>query len=306
MAALVDGIPATCPLTAVVHTAGAPDGSALAQQTVTRFQEVLRAKAEAARHLHDLTRERTELTSFVLFSSFAAVAGAAGQADQAVADALLDALAEERRAAGLPVTCVTWGPWAEATAGDGAVGDRGLIPMRPDLALRALDRAVLAEEARVAVFDADWEHVAATPGARPLARLFDGVPAMRQAAGGVRTVRDGLHAQDPEEFGRRLAALSENERGAELLRLVRTHAALVLGHDTDDVVAPERSFVEMGFDSLTATRLRNRLGAATGLQISAATVFDCPTPDTLAGHLLSLYAAPRVRQRPRLRPRNRG
>ncbi|UOG84455.1 acyl carrier protein [Streptomyces sp. CB09030] len=90
-----------------------------------------------------------------------------------------------------------------------------------------------------------------------------------------------------------------------MLRLVRTHAALVLGHGTDAVVAPDRGFVEMGFDSLTATRLRNRLGAATGLQISAATVLECPTPQTLADHLLGLCTAPRARTRPRLRPRDR-
>ncbi|MFE3830833.1 SDR family NAD(P)-dependent oxidoreductase, partial [Streptomyces sp. NPDC059092] len=313
VAALLEGVPAERPLTAVVHTAGTPDDGALAQQTVAGFQEVLRAEAESARHLHDLTRERTDLTSFVLFSSFAATAGAVGRTHQAVAGALLAALAEERRAEGLPVTCVAWGPWAETPAEDGPVGHGGLIPMRPDLALRALERAVSGEDTRIAVLHADGElfadHLAATPGARPLARLFDGVPEMRRAASGIRAYQDAGHVQDsenPEEFGRRLTALPATERGAELLRLVRVHAALVLGHDTGDAVAPERSFVEMGFDSLTATRMRNRLGAVTGLQISAATVFAHPTPDTLADHLLRLYAAPHARRRPRLRPRGRG
>ncbi|MFE3604060.1 type I polyketide synthase [Streptomyces sp. NPDC059142] len=309
-AALVDAVPAARPLTAVVHTAGAPDTGTLAGRTVAGLQETLRERAEAARHLHELTRERTEPTAFVLLSSLAAVTGAPGRAGRAVADALLDALAEERRAAGLPVTCVAWGPWTGTAAGEDAAGDEGLTPMRPDLALRALDRAVRAGETRVAVFDADWDrlaaHVAATPEARPLTRLFDDVPAMRRAAGGPRPAREGRYAQDPDEFGRRLSALPEHQRGAEMLRLVRTHAALVLGHDTEDGVAPGRSFVDMGFDSLTATRLRNRLGAVTGLRISAATVFDFPTPDTLAGHLLGLHAAPRTRPRPRLRPRERG
>ncbi|MET9567486.1 type I polyketide synthase [Streptomyces tauricus] len=309
VAALLKGIPAERPLTAVVHTAGTPGDGALAQQTVAGFQDVLRAGAESARHLHDLTRERTDLTAFVLFSSVATTTGAAGRARQAVAGALLDALAEERRAEGLPVTCVAWGPWAE----DGAGGHGGLVPMRPDLALRALERAVRGEDTRIAVLHTDGEHfadhLAATPGARPLARLFDGVPEIRKAVSGIRAYEDTAHLphmENPEEFGRRLTALPETERGAELLRLVRIHAALVLGHDTGDAVAPERSFVEMGFDSLTATRMRNRLGAVTGLQISAATVFAHPTPDTLADHLLRLYAAPHARLRPRLRPRSRG
>ncbi|QIP74774.1 hypothetical protein EZV63_00475 [Streptomyces sp. VN1] len=181
--------------------------------------------------------------------------------------------------------------------------------MRPDLALRAVDRAVRARETGTAVFDADWErvaaHAAATPGARPTARLFDGVPALRDAVRGTGSAREDTGAEDPEEFRRHLGTLPANERSAEMLRLVRTHAALVLGHGTDAVVAPDRGFVEMGFDSLTATRLRNRLGAATGLQISAATVLECPTPQTLADHLLGLCTAPRARTRPRLRPRNR-
>ncbi|MEU1297879.1 type I polyketide synthase [Streptomyces sp. NPDC005840] len=310
-AALVDSVPATRPLTAVVHTVEAPDDGPLAGRTAASLQETLRGQAATARHLHELTRERTGPTAFVLLSSLAAVTGVPGRAGRAVAEALLDALAEERRAAGLPVTRVAWGPRTGTATGDDAARDVGLTPMRPDLALRAFERAVRAGETRVVVFDADGDrlaaHVAATPAARPLARLLDDVPVVRRAANGLRPAEDGRYAaQDPEEFGRRLAALPEHERGAEMLRLVRTHAALVLGHETEDAVAAGRSFVDMGFDSLTATRLRNRLGAVTGLQISAATVFDCPTPDTLADHLLGLRAAPRTRRRPRLRPRERG
>ncbi|WP_246623148.1 beta-ketoacyl reductase [Streptomyces malaysiensis] len=310
VAALLDGIPADRPLTAVVHTAGAIDHGHLTELTTARFQAVARARSQGARHLHDLTRDR-DLTAFVLFSSLTGTVGAAGQAGYAVANALLDALAEERSAAGLPVTCVAWGPWADAGmadaggAGGRTVGHGGLTPMEPDLALRALERAVAAGDSRVAVLDADWPrfagHLADDPGARPLARLLDGIPAVRQAATAVASPSP----HSPEEFGKQLQALAPAEREAELLRVVCTHAAVVLGHGTPDVIAPGRGFVEMGFDSLTATRLRNRLAATTGLQVSAATVFAHPTPDTLAAHLLGLYDAPRPRKRPRLRPRGR-
>ncbi|CAL9641994.1 hypothetical protein SUDANB140_06373 [Streptomyces sp. enrichment culture] len=313
-AALLDGIPPTGPLTVVVPTRTASGGSTLAQHTAPGPQETLRADARAARNLHDLTRDRTEPAAFVLLTTLTATVGAPGRAGPALADALLDALAEERRSAGLPVTRVALGPWAgaepaEDTTEDTAARDGGLLPMRPDLALRAVDRAVRARETGAAVFDADWErvaaHAAATPAARPTARLFDGVPALRDAVRGTGSAGEDTGAEDPEEFRRRLGTLPANERSAEMLRLVRTHAALVLGHGTDAVVAPDRGFVEMGFDSLTATRLRNRLGAATGLQISAATVLERPTPQTLADHLLGLCTAPRARTRPRLRPRDR-
>ncbi|MET8557515.1 type I polyketide synthase [Streptomyces sp. NPDC004959] len=333
-AALVDGLPPTGPLTVVVPTRTATGGSALTQQTAAGLQEALRADALAARNLHDLTRERAEPAAFVLLTTLSATLGAPGQAGPALSDALLDALAEERHRAGLPVTRVAWGPWADedtaqdpaegtakgaaqdspqdpakGTAQDTAARDGGLLPMRPALALRALDRAARARETGTAVFDADWKrlaaHVATTPGARPAARLFDGVPAFRDALRGVGARDEELSTEAPDAFLRRLDALPAQERSAEMLRLVRTQAALVLGHDSDEVVAPDRGFVDLGFDSLTATRLRNRLGAATGLQISAATVLDCPTPGSLADHLLALCTAPRTRTRPRLRPRNR-
>nr|WP_249400851.1 type I polyketide synthase [Streptomyces cacaoi] len=123
VAALLDGIPADRPLTAVVHTAGVLDHGDLGGMTTARFQAVARARSRAARHLHDLTRDQ-DLTAFVLFSSFSGTVGTAGRANDAVANALVEALAEERRAAGLPVTCIAWGPWADADADADAPADR--------------------------------------------------------------------------------------------------------------------------------------------------------------------------------------
>jgi cytochrome P450/thioesterase domain-containing protein/acyl carrier protein len=85
-----------------------------------------------------------------------------------------------------------------------------------------------------------------------------------------------------------VAGLPAARREQALLDLVRAHVAAVLGYDSVDQVPPDRAFMELGFDSVTAAELASRLSAAVGTQLPTVTIFDCRTAEDLAGHLGSL------------------
>ncbi|WP_167362000.1 type I polyketide synthase, partial [Streptomyces yokosukanensis] len=272
-------------LTAVVHTAGVLDDGVLDALTPERFESVLRAKATSALNLHELTLELgIELEAFVLFSSVTGTWGTAGQANYAAANAYLDALAEQRRAAGLAATSIAWGPWAEGgMAADGALDARmrrgGVPPMNAESAVTAMERALAADDTVVSVVDVDWDRFA--PGftsVRP-GNLLAELPEAR-AAFAAPLVEESRHG-----LAQQLAGLSAAERDRLLLDLVRKEVAAVLGHSGVESVGAGRAFKELGFDSLTAVELRNRLGAAAGLRLPATLIYDYPTSADLAEYL---------------------
>jgi acyl transferase domain-containing protein len=275
------------PVDAVVHTAGVLDDRLLDRLDTDALETVLRPKLAAARALSDLTRDR-DLTAFVLFSSVSGTLGTIGQANYAAANAALDALAEQRRAAGLPATSVAWGPWA---GGGMATRDAdtearmrrgGINPLDPDRAVAALDRAAARADAVLAVADIDWARFA--PGfttARPSPLLTE-LPEVRELL--TRRPESG-GADAGQALRARLAGQSPAERERTLVTLVRTEAAAVLGHASTDRVGAAQAFNALGFDSLTAVELRNRIGAATGLALPATLLFDQPNATALAGYL---------------------
>ncbi|WP_342353924.1 type I polyketide synthase [Micromonospora sagamiensis] len=274
------------PLTAVVHAAGLNDVAPLVDTDLDRLAGVMAGKIAGAVHLDELLGDRP-LDAFVLFASIAGVWGSGGQAGYAAGNAYLDALAERRRARGLAATSVAWGPWADGgMATDDAqreLARRGLRAMSPEDAVHALRVAVGRNRPCLTVVDVDWATFAPayeSAGPRPL--LAD-LPEARQAAG---PAEDTAPADGGRSLRERLLALPGDERERHLTDLVRAEAAAVLGHTGPELVKPRRAFKELGFDSLTAVELRNRLTRVTGLSLPTTLVFDYPDPATVAGHLL--------------------
>jgi NAD(P)-dependent dehydrogenase (short-subunit alcohol dehydrogenase family)/acyl carrier protein len=286
---LLDSVPKQHPLTAVVHTAGVLDDTVVASLTPQRLRAVLRPKTDATTHLHDLTRH-ADLAAFIVFSSTAGVFGAPGQANYASANAFCDTFAAERRAAGLPATSLAWGPWSQTT---------GMTSGLTETDMRRMARAglpALPTDRGLALFDAALGRPEAVllPMVVDTRALSSGGPVPPLLSGLVRTATRRTAAARPaasagpgsaDMLARTLAALDRDDAHQAVLDVVRTQVAAVLGHASAAEVGDEQSFKDLGFDSLTAVELRNRLGTATGAPLPATLVFDYPTPLALAERL---------------------
>ncbi|MFJ4696374.1 thioester reductase domain-containing protein, partial [Streptomyces sp. NPDC088766] len=284
LAAVLDAVPAQHPLTGVLHLAGVTDDGLVGDLTPERLDAVLAPKADAAWHLHELT-ERLDLSAFVLFSSVAGVIGGAGQANYAAANAFLDGLAALRAARGLPASSVAWGLWAQDSgiAGDLDEADiaritrAGFGVISPQQGPRLLDLALALPHPAPVVTPLDLAAMRERPAQVP--PLFASLvrrPVRRAAANSERTADD---------LARRLAVAGEREQLALVLDVVLTATAAVLGHGDPSSLAVEQPFTGLGFDSLTAVELRNRLAAELDLRLPGTLVFDHPTPRVLAEFL---------------------
>ncbi|OPF73780.1 type I polyketide synthase [Streptomyces antioxidans] len=337
---LLDAVPGRHPLTAVVHCAGIGRLQALADTTPQDFSDVFAAKAEGARHLHELIEEMgIRLDAFILFSAVSAVWGVGRQGHYGAANAYLLALAEHRRSLGLAATALAWTGW---TGGGMAVEDASQETLRrhglPDGAfdrlgmtkeeaaaetgelwgLRGIDPRTQLEVLRTAldrgdaitmVADVHWERfttgyasarrrplLAGIPEALALMERLDGPAA--EGTGGGTGGGDGSGApRTPEDWQRRLASATAEEQRDQVLELVRDRLAEVLGHGSPEDVDPDRPFLEMGLDSISAVQLRNSLGTAVGLRLPATIAFNHPTPRQLAGYVWSNVAPPAAEDR---------
>ncbi|MFF3484574.1 SDR family NAD(P)-dependent oxidoreductase [Streptomyces sp. NPDC002701] len=277
-------------LAGVVHTAGILDDGIISSLTPERMAAVMRPKVDAALNLHELTAGQ-DLSAFVLFSSAAGVTGGAGQGNYAAANSFLDGLAAHRRAHGLPAQSLAWGLWEEASGMTGALDASdvagmardGVLPIASHQGLELLDAAGSLDRAFLSPVRLDLSGQRRSDVPYVLRDLVRG-PARR-------VVEATVAAQEPAESLRdRLAALSPARREQTLLDIVRTQAAATLGFADADEVDAERSFRDMGFDSLAAVKFRNSLGEAVGERLPATLVFDHPTSLVLTRHLLQTLA----------------
>ncbi|RLM21854.1 polyketide synthase [Brenneria alni] len=280
---LLNAIPVTHPLTAVIHTAGNVDTAALDSMTAEQVDNVLLSKAVSAWHLHRFTQHH-DLSAFVLYSSAAGILPQKGQGNYAAANAFLDALAHHRRHSGLPATAMAWGMWAERSEMGEQLGsddiqhiiETGQIPLSRTQGLAFLDTVVGTQ-----VVNHSPLLIPARLNLEALREQGD-IPLLAEALPRRTASRGSV------DSSRQIADMPEKERLPYLLNMIIQYVGEVLNHPDPKSIRTDMEFIALGFDSLTSVEMGGRLSLKLGVRIPATAIFDHPTPRALAQFLLSI------------------
>ena len=290
LAKVIAGIPMQRPLSAVFHAAGVLDDAVVTSLTPERVDTVLRAKVDAAWNLHELTRD-LDVSAFVMFSSMAGLVGGSGQANYAAANSFLDALAAHRRSHGSAGDVAGLGAVGAGQRHDRAPGDRRPRPARPRRHPRDVRRMRRwncstprwwSTNRSCCPPTSTCARCAPSSTAGTLPPMFVDLinaPARRQ-------VDDSLAAAKSK------SALLQRLEGCPKTSSTRCcwiwcarTSPRCWATPAPEAIDPDRAFQELGFDSLTAVEMRNRLKAATGLALSPTLIFDYPNSAALAGYM---------------------
>ncbi|MER5466950.1 SDR family NAD(P)-dependent oxidoreductase, partial [Streptomyces sp. NPDC002668] len=281
---LIDDTAATGPLTGVIHTAGIVADATLTTLQPEQVTPVLTAKVDAAWTLHQATLEQP-LVAFVVYSSVAGLLGSPGQANYAAGNTFLDGLAHHRHAQGLPATSLAWGLWADGMGSALSTSETarwtatGMTPLTTTEGTALLDAALDLPVPLLA--PTRWDRTTLTT----LANNGELPPLLhRLATTPKRTTRNTNTTSTATSWQQQMAALSPAERTTAVRDLVAHICATVL-HTQPDTLTTDQAFKQLGFDSLTAVELRNRLNRETGLRLPSTLIFDHPTPAALATHI---------------------
>ena len=270
----------------IVHCAGVLDDHLLIDLEWKHFESSNASKVLGTLNLHELTQE-FELDCFVMFSSAASLLGNRGQANYAAANCFMDAMAQQRRLAGLPALSINWGPW-------GAVGmaqsdsritkqlaAQGLIALEPPLAFQALKACWLGERTQVGVIDCQWE------------QYLQSADHLQSFLSQVVTRPLGSPKEQQQKDAQlvlieQLSAATSALRLKLLTNLVDTQVRKILGLPETMPVPQDQPLTDQGFDSLMAVQLTNAVGRLLGQRLPVSLVFNYPSPKALSQHLFEL------------------
>ncbi len=280
------------PLRGVIHAAGVLEDGVMALQNWDRFEKVLAPKIAGAWHLHQLTQQMN-LDFFLLYSSWAAIMGSAGQSNHAAANAFLDALAHYRRASGLPAISINWGPWSgQGAAAHSDIGQklasRGLGHFTPQQGLELLGRILQGNASQEAVMPLNFDRWLETYPTLLKSRFFEHVlPSGTSPTKPKNPSAQGILDKAADIQQRILAAATTDQQKTALRQYLQDQLTSILRIPPAELDS-QKSFKDLGLDSLTGLEMRNRINLHLAITLSATAVWNYPSIDQMVAHIATL------------------
>ena len=280
------------PLKGVIHAAGVLEDGVMALQNWDRFEKVLTPKIAGAWHLHQLTQQM-ELDFFIFYSSWASIMGSAGQSNHAAANAFLDALAHFRSASGLPAISINWGPWSgQGAAAHSDIGQklasRGIGNFTPRQGIELLGRILQGKASQEAVMPLDLERWLETYPTLIKSRFFEHVlPSGTSPAELKNQSTQGIPETTADILRIVLDTASADQQITALRQYLQDQLTPILRIPPAELDA-QKTFKDLGLDSLTGLELRNRINLHLSVSLSATAVWNYPTIDQMVTHIATL------------------
>jgi NADPH:quinone reductase-like Zn-dependent oxidoreductase/short-subunit dehydrogenase/acyl carrier protein len=284
LSALLQEITTTMPpLRGLVHAASVIEDALIRNMNRDQIHHVLAPKILGAQYLHQLTGG-LELDFFILFSSATTLFGNPGQGNYVAANTYLEALAESRRAAGLPALCVRWGPIGDVgflarneqikEALQSRMGGAALIS---DIALDALESMLLEDRSGLAVLELDW---------KTLSRFLPTAHAPRFSELSRVAESANIEGDDVENIQRLLTELSKEELTATFIKMLKTEVGEIL-RISPEKIDENKSIYDLGLDSLMGVELVTAIECRFGVSIPTLALSESPTIAKLAEKIIA-------------------
>ncbi|MEN6484947.1 MAG: type I polyketide synthase [Syntrophobacteraceae bacterium] len=270
------------PLKGIVHAAAVISDALIRNMDRGQIRRVLAPKIVGAHNLHELTRS-VPLDFFVFFSSATTLFGNPGQGNYVAANAWLESLAELRRFAGLPATCVRWGAINDAgflarnkEIKEALVSRMGGTAINASVALDHLESLLLADRSGVGVLEFDRKALGRFLPSAVTPKFSD----LLQQAGGSEA--DAVQSEDVRKM---LGSLSDAELLEAVGDILRREVGEILRISPEKIEAT-RSMYDMGLDSLMGVELAAAIESRLGIQLPVMALSESPTIARLAEYLV--------------------
>ena len=275
-------------LKGVIHAAAVIEDSLIENLSPEQFERVLSPKLAGALNLHHLTQTQT-LDFFVMYSSATTLFGNLGQAAYVAANCGLETLAMQRRAKGLPATCMLWG----------AIDDAGFLArnkgvkdaLQHRMGGRALSSAQALEQLELAIIHNSLNEGVLELDFSALSRFLPSAQSPRfSELAKLKPIRE-QNNQGTEGISQLLAELDDTELVTALIEMVKYELSQIL-RIASDKIDSSKSIYDMGLDSLMGVELAVALEARFGVRLSVMTISENPSIDKLTYRLLEILRAP--------------